>query len=504
MRVLLINPPLREQYPPQSFPFGLAFVAKYLMKAGHQVELLDIDTNRLSKEEVVKELDKYSCDVIGTGGMVTVYKYLKWLVPVLRKKFPQAKIMVGGSLPTSAPETTLNGLDIDFIVIGEGEITAPELVNFLEKQKKREEHNKKHKNLGLVLEELKKIKGIGFKHKGQIIFAQPRELIENLDNIGFPDWDLFSLNKILSNTRGFMSVLTERGCPFSCNFCYHQFGYKPRRRSMENVVKEMKILNKKYGVTNFTITDNLFVFNKNEIIKFISLLNKNNLKIRFDTSMRASLVTDELIKLLKKAGCTALYFGFESGSQKVLNLMNKRTTVKQMDNAITIMEKNKMRYFGTFIIGYPGETKKDIDQTIDFCKRHGHLAKPFFATPYPGTPLFHQIKHKIKDMDKFLESLGDARNLVINISEFSTEELLRQRRRIVEETEKAYLKKHRILGFIFSPLKLLNIEVGFVVYAFLNTPLLSFVKMSSKTAWGYIKGKKIVPLSDEGYNKTFE
>ena len=114
------------------------------------------------------------------------------------------------------------------------------------------------------------------------------------------------------------------------------------------------------------------------------------------------------------------------------------------------------------------------------------------------------IQKKIKDMDKFLESLGDARDLTINITEFSTKELLRQRRRVVEETEKAYLKKHKILGFMFSPLKLLNIEAGFAVYAFLNTPFLSFVKMSANTAWGYIKGKKIVPMSDEGYNKTNE
>jgi len=492
MKVLLINPPVREQYPPESFPYGLGYVAKYLIKAGHQVEILDIDNCRYDREEVIRQLNKYNCDVIGTGGIVTVYKYLKWLVPVLRKKFPDAKIMVGGSLPTSAPEATLKGLDIDFIVVGEGEITAPELVNYLEKHKK------------LSIDELKKIDGIGFKHKGKMVLTAPRSLIENLDDLGLPDWDLFSIEKILQHRNNTFSIITERGCPFRCNFCYHQFGYKPRRRSMEHVIKEIKFLNKKYGVTSFSICDNLFVFNKKELTKFIGLLRKNKLRIEYDTSMRASLVTEELIILLKKSGCTMLSFGFESGSQKVLNLMNKATTIEQMDKSIAIMEKCKMPYFGTFIIGYPGETKEDIDQTIDFCKRHGHLAKPFFATPYPGTPLFHQIKHKIKNMDKFLESLGDARDLAINISEFSTKELLKQRRRVVEETEKAYLKKHRILGFIFSPLRLLNIEVGFAVYAFRNTPFLSFMKTSLKTAWGYIKGKKIVPMSDEGYNKTFE
>jgi anaerobic magnesium-protoporphyrin IX monomethyl ester cyclase len=492
MRVLLIRPPLREQYPPQSFPFGLAYVATYLIKAGHKVEVLDIDTHRYSRKRVLEELKKYDCDVIGTGGIITVYKYLKWLIPVLRKTHPKAKLIVGGSLPTSVPETTLKNLDIDFIVIGEGEITTPNLINYLEQHKKP------------LISELKKIKGIGFKQKDQIILNEPQELIEDLNKLDFPAWDLFSIRKIIKYMNGQMEILTERGCPFRCEFCYHQFGYKSRRRSIENVVKEMNILNKKYGVTNFSIGDNLFVFNKNEIIKFIDLLKKNKLKIKFDTSMRASLVTEELIKLLKKAGCNRLFFGFESGSQKVLNLMNKATTVEQIDMAIEIMEKNKMHYFGTFIIGYPGETKEDVDKTIEFCKRHGHLAKPFFATPYPGTPLFDKIKNKIKDMDKFVESLGDARDLVINISEFSTKELLKQRRRVVEETEKAYLKKHKVLGFIFSPLKLLNIEVGFAVYAFLNTPFLSFVKMSLKTAWGYIKGKKIVPLSDEGYNKTFE
>jgi radical SAM superfamily enzyme YgiQ (UPF0313 family) len=493
MKILLINPPLREQYPPQSFPYGLGYVGKYLLKAGHQVDVLDIDTHRYGKERVLEELKKHDCDVIGTGGLVTVYHYLKWLVPNLRKIHPKARIIVGGSLPTSAPHDTLKGLDIDFIVLGEGERTGPELVNYLDKQKRPR------------VDELKKIKGIGFKYNGKIIITESRELIENLDEVGSPAWELFDTEKLIKkHMHSSMEIFTERGCPFNCNFCYHQFGYRPRKRSTENFVKEMKFLNKKYGVKHFIFGDNLTFLNTNDVLKFTKALKKYKLNITYDISMRASLVNEEIIKLLKKSSCILMNFGFESGSQKVLNLMNKRTTVEQMDNAIRTLEKNKMRYFGTFIIGYPGETKEDIDQTIGFCKRHGHLAKPFFATPYPGTPLFNQIKHKIKDMDKFLESLGDARNLVINISEFSTEELLRQRRRVVEETEKAYLKKHRILGFIFSPLKLLNIEVGFAVYAFLNTPFLSFVKMSSKTAWGYIKGKKIVPLSDEGYNKTFE
>jgi anaerobic magnesium-protoporphyrin IX monomethyl ester cyclase len=492
MRILLINPPLREQYPPNSFPYGLAYVARYLLKAGHDVKVLDIDTRRYSRERVAEELKKYDCDVIGTGGIITVYKYLKWLIPEVRKAHPKAKIIVGGTLATSVPEVVLNNLDIDFIVIGEGEITAPNLVNYLEKRK-----NPK-------VSELKKIKGIGFKHNNQVIITEPQELIDNLDKLDAPALDLFDTRKIIDYLGGKMEILTERGCPFRCDFCYHQFGYKSRRRSMEAVVKEMKFLSKKYNLTDFTLPDNLFVFNKNEVIKLIELLKKNKLNITFDASMRASLVTEELIQLLKKAGCTSLCFGFESGSQKVLNLMNKATTVEQMDRAIAIMEKNKMRYFGTFIIGYPGETKEDIDKTIEFCVRHVHLAKPFFATPYPGTPLFERIKHRIKDMDKFVESLGDARDLVINISNFSDKELLRQRRRVAEKTEKAYLKKHRVLGFIFSPLKLLNIETGFVVYTFLHTPFIPWIKTSSKIAFGYLKGQKVVPLSDEGYNKTFE
>ena len=106
-------------------------------------------------------------------------------------------------------------------------------------------------------------------------------------------------------------------------------------------------------------------------------------------------------------------------------------------------------------------------------------------------------------MDTFVESLGDARDLVINISEFSDKELLRQRRRVTEATEKAYLKKHRILGLIFSPLKLLNVEVGFAVSSFINTPFIPWLKTSMKIAFGYLKGQKVVPLSDEGYNKNY-
>jgi len=491
MKILLINPPLREQYPPQSFPYGLGYVSKYLLKAGHQVDVLDIDTRRYGRERVLEELKKHDCDVIGTGGLVTVYRYLKWLVPNLRKIHPNKKIIVGGSLATSAPEDTLKGLDIDFIVLGEGERTGPELVNYLDKQKRPR------------VDELKKIKGIGFKYKGKIIITESRELIENLDEVGSPVWELFDTEKLIKKyMHNNMEIFTERGCPFNCNFCYHQFGYRPRKRSTENFVKEMKFLNKKYGVKHFTFGDNLTFLNTNDVLKFTKALKKYKLNITYDISMRASLVNEEIIKLLKKSSCIMMNFGFESGSQKVLNLMNKQTTVEQMDNAIRILEKCQMPYFGTFIIGYPGETKEDIDKTIEFCKRHGILAKPFFATPYPGTPLFYQIRHKIKDMDKFLQALGDARDLSINISEFSTKELIRQRRRVAEEAEKEFLKKHRILGFLFSPLRLLNIEVGFAVNAFLTTPFPVFVKSSAKIGFNYLKGKTIVPLTDEGYDKT--
>jgi len=498
MKVLLINPPLREQYPPSTFPYGLGYVGKYLKKAGHQVEFLDIDSHRYTREKALEELKKCNCDVIGTGGLVTVYRYLKWLVPNLRKVHPKAKIVVGGSLPTSAPHETLKGLDIDFIVLGEGEITGPELISYLEKQKNQKKQ--------LKLDELKRIKGIGFKHKGKVIITEPRELIQNIDEVGSPDWELIDADRIIRKyANGVMGILTERGCPFNCNFCYHQFGYKSRRRSANNFVKEMKLIHDKYGIKHFSFGDNLTFLNTNDVLKFMRTLKKYQLQyITYDVSMRASLINEELVKLLKKSRCKGLNFGFESGSQKVLNLMNKRTTVEQMDNAIRILKKYKMPYCGTFMIGYPGETKEDVDHTIEFCKRHGILAKPFFTTPYPGTPLFYQIKHKIKDMDKFLTSLGDARDLSINISEFSTKELIRQRRRVAEETEKEFLKKHRILGFLFSPLGLLNVEVGFAVATFLTTPFPVFMKNSLKIAFNYLKGKPVVPLSDKGYNKSVE
>jgi len=491
MKVLLISPPLREHYPPDYFPFGIVFVAQSLIKAGHDVQIFDININRYSREQVVEELKKVDCDIIGTGGLVTVYKYLKWLIPVVKKTFPNKKIIIGGSLATGSPKETLDGLGVDFVVLGEGELTSPELFGYLEKHEKPD------------VEELKQIKGIAFKHEGKVIYSAPREVVPDLDAIGLPDWDLIDMEKFLKFTNNSMNIQTERGCPFRCNFCYHQFGYKQRRRSFECIIKEIKTLKKKYGVTSFGIEDNLFVYNVNEVNKLTKLLKKNNLKIHYMAAMRASLVSKELVIALKKSGCTGLNFGFESGSQKVLNLMNKMTTIEQMDRAIDICEKYKIPYFGTFIIGYPGETKEDIDQTIEFCVRHNILAKPFFATPYPGTPLYGLVRHKIKNMDKFLESLGDARDLIINISEFGTKELLAQRRRVATETEKAYLKKHPILRIIFSPVKLLNVEEGFVVKTYIETPFPIFVKTALSVMSSYIKGIRLVPMKDSGYDKQY-
>jgi len=487
LKVLLINLPLREQYPPYNLPYGMGYVAKFLIKAGHKVELFDVDDLRLNREQVLTKLKQYKCDVIGTGGIITVYKYLKWLMPHLRELHPKAKIVIGGSLSTSSPEATLKYLKPDFIVVGEGEITTPELMDNINRSEKQ----------------LEKIEGIGFLRKGKPFLTKTRPMIKELDKVGYPDWNLFSIENKLRIRNKSMPLITERGCPFHCRYCYHQFGFKHRRISMEITIREMKYFKKKYNVTKFTFDDNLFVFDKAELRKMIRLLKKNKLKITFETSMRASLVTEELMQLLKEAGCVGLNFGFESGSRKVLNSMAKATTVAQMDNAVRILRKMKLKLHPTFMIGYPGETIEDIDQTIEFCKRNGILAKPFFTTPYPGTPLFFDIKDKIKDMDKFLTSLGDARDLVINISELSNKELIKQRRRVVEETEKAYLKHHKLLGLLFSPLRLLNIEVGFAVQEFVENSFGTFLKSSFKILLSYISGNRIVPATDDGYNKTY-
>ncbi len=446
MKVLLINPPIREQLPPYAFPQGLAYVASALLEEGYAVEALDINGNRYDRETVIQMIGESDLNVAGIGGLITQYSYVKWLANVIRRYHPEAKIMIGGGLASSAYNTLLQKTEADVTVIGEGELTVKETVNALG-------HNG----------DLKDIKGICYKQGAQIVVNRPREPITDLSTLPLPAWHLFPMETymvnlgeiLLAKTKRFkklqkkstdgkvraMTVSATRGCPYDCNYCYHTFyGYKVRQRPVGSIMEEIKILIEKYRVQHINFCDDILPINKKWVLEFCDRL--RTLNVTWDASARVNLVDEGILENMKSAGCILIGYGFESGSQKILDLMNKRATVEQAKKAWALTRKSGITCHTTFMIGYPGETMHTIRETVDFCKELGIAASFFYTTPYPGTQLYEWAKRagKTTDEEQYFERLsiiGDAKKLAVNLTDFTDEQLIELKRKAELETRRS-------------------------------------------------------------------
>jgi radical SAM superfamily enzyme YgiQ (UPF0313 family) len=452
MKVLLINPPVREWAKPNVFPLGLGYIAAVLLKDGHKVEVMDINAYRWNRIEVEKRIKNTEFDAVGIGGIITTYKYVKWLIAVIRKYHPDKKIIVGGSIGTSIPKLMLERNPVDVICVGEGEETARDLFAVLEEKG-----------------DLSAVKGVWYKDASGRIMATPaRPPIKDLDSLPFPAWDLFPIEIYLKNPVGSpnrnkwidgsadMAVLSmnlngARGCPYKCIYCYHDFmGQGYRTRSAKNIISEIELLYKKYGVTYFHFTDDEFVINKAfvyELCKgFIDLMKSIGVHFTWGCAGRVNLMDEELISSMVSAGCVLIGYGIESGSQKILDLIKKQVTVKQAKDAVRLTQKYTDWADCTFMIGYPGETEDTIQETIDFCRELDLTPEViFFLTPYPGTELYSMAleQGKIPDEEDYILQLGEqGEKISINFTDYSDEQLVSIQERMIRELKAWNKLKH--------------------------------------------------------------
>lgn len=442
MKILLINPPVREWAKPNCAPLGLGYVAAVLREEGHGVEVMDINAFRWNREEVEEKIKGAEFDLVGTGGIVTIYQYIKWLVSTLKKYHPKEKIIVGGSVATSVPRTLMERTATDLACIGEGEQTIKEVVRALEKGK-----------------DLSQIDGIWFKDdKNEIHTNKPREPIKDLDSLPLPAYDLFPMDIYLRNPVGApnidkwqngspvnaevlsINLSGTRGCPYKCIYCYHDFmGSGYRTRSPQNILGEMNMLYQRYGVKYFHFVDDEFVMKRKFVYEFCQNVREIGLGFTWGCTGRVNLMTEDLIATMTNSGCTLLGYGIESGSQKMLDAMRKKVTVEQAKQAVRLTQK----YLGwadcSFMIGIPGETMETIQETIDFCKELNLVPEViFFATPYPGTELYEMAKaqNKIGDEEEYILGLGEqGEQIMVNFTDFTNEELKATKEKMVIELD---------------------------------------------------------------------
>ncbi|MBI2630426.1 radical SAM protein [Candidatus Pacearchaeota archaeon] len=374
--LLLINPSsITVQNNP--IPFGLAYMASYLEKNGYSVRILDLSVKKMSEEQIIQLIKESEPKNIGISCMSVHINLIKSLTKKIKENFKGIRILIGGIHPTALPEKSIRELkDADVFVVGEGERAILELMQ-----------NKK----------LEKIKGIAYLKKNKIVINKPREFIENLDELPFParqllpDMKNYSLSFDWEGRKPDATIFSSRGCPYNCIYCASKVMWKQRVRfrSAENVLEEIDLLVNKYKVKEILFYDDHFLLNKNRLVKICEELIKRRYDLTWCCLSRVDSIEFETLKLMKKAGCHMISFGVESGSQKVLDSMEKNVKVESIIKAFDICKKAGMNTKASFIFGAPGEDYESIRETQKVIKRIlPDYIWLFIMTPMPGTKLY--------------------------------------------------------------------------------------------------------------------
>jgi radical SAM superfamily enzyme YgiQ (UPF0313 family) len=380
MRISLINVQISEgnNIVP---PLGILYIAAVLERQGHELQVFDIDPD---VSPCIDQVRKFAPHIVGIGCYTNTYPKARRLAARLKQELPQAIFVCGGVHATAKPQETIRELKVDYLVYAEGERSMSQLVRCLESGS----HG-----------EISGIKGLYYWKDGEVAYTGPPELIEDLDSIPFPARHLLDFRPYLAPPgmiRGhamerITTVFTSRGCPYPCIYCASHIvqGKKIRRRSVPNVIAELEGLVKNYGIRGFYICDDLVTGDRDWMLEFSRQLSAKNLGLRWACQARVDRVDEEMLRLMKQAGCVQLDFGVESGSDKTLKTMKKKASAEEGRSAFALMHAMKMRACATFIIGFPGETEEDMEETYGLAKAiNADYTVFYFLTPYPGTAIY--------------------------------------------------------------------------------------------------------------------
>ena len=389
MKILLVNPPIPHEIELYSTagivapPMGLTYLAAVLEKYGYHVEILDAPVLSLSHEQIEEEIKKREPDIVGITATTAMINSALQVAKTAKTVLPESIVVLGGIHVTFSYESTMRENPfVDIVCIGEGEYTLLELVQTLEKEG-----------------DLKNVKGIVYRKNGELVKNQPRPLIENLDELPFPARHLLPMHKYKAFGENMIlgTILTSRGCPFNCIFCSSSllFGKKFRARSPKNVVDEVEQFQEAYKTRYVEFVDDTFTFDRKRAEAICKEIIDRKLDTRWVCSCRVDLIDKELMQTLKKAGCVMIYFGVESGVQRIINLMRKGIKLEQAERVMKWAREVGIETVASFVFGIPGETWEDAMQTIKFAKKLNPDYVQFsIATPFPGTELYQIAKRE--------------------------------------------------------------------------------------------------------------
>ena len=477
MKVLLINPPQTfypgSEQPAGNLPIGLMYIAAVLQKSGFPVEILDAfmgagsvfqEDNKiinvgLPAELIKQEIEKRRPEIVGVAGPFTSQIGNALKISNLTKQVnPKILTVVGGPHVTLVPQEFLEeAKSVDIAVMGEGEYAMLEVVQAFEGKK----------NLSEVL-------GIAYRQKSEIIVNKSRPLIDNLDELPYPAYDLVDMERYLNPPEGIgyrsfqdraMSMITSRGCPFNCCFCavHLHMGQRFRAHSAQYVLDHIQFVVNKFKVRNIFFEDDNLTLDLKRFEAICDGIIERKIKIGWETpnGVRADCLTLELLKKMKQAGANSIFVGVESGDQQILDSV----ICKSLDLNRVVQFARDAKAIGLktgafYIIGFPGETKENMQRTVDFAlglKRDYDVGMHLFmATPSYGTKLYEDCKAKgyIQQgltWNSFAEARQPKGMPLITTNEFTPAEV-----KEIAAKALAEYKKLSLLGHIKHPGKALK------------------------------------------------
>ncbi|UCG03430.1 MAG: radical SAM protein [Candidatus Heimdallarchaeota archaeon] len=464
MKILLISPPFNrlKGIGHFHFPLGLGYLAAAVADKGVEVRIYDselpqkgedvkplsnvflLDAHRNFTQslkesnhpvwrEVYDTLNYYQPDIVGMTVFTPLYGSARKITSLCKDFNNKCIVIWGGPHPTLlAEEVMQKEKGVDFVVRGEGEVTFRELVRHLTRGKQA----------------FHEIDGLSYRAKGEIKHNKTRDLIQDLDELPFPRRDLL-LNDI-SDNRIFNNIMGSRGCPYNCAYCSStQFwNRRVRFRSVTNIIGEMKHLKRDFHVTELEFWDDSFTLNREWTTELCNNMISQKLNLSWWCNTRPDLIDEEKLKIMKKAGCTAINIGIETGSEKTLSYLNRNLSLEDISNSSKLLRKMHIDWYAYFMLGFPYETVEDIEHTRGLMRSlsASHITLSIF-NPYPKTRLF-EISRKLGFIpDDFnwsqFSHQSPNNHFIKNVSKDEFRKIVREAAEECDRINKSFIKKVR-------------------------------------------------------------
>ncbi len=382
-------------------PIGLGYLAT-MVRDKYSVEILDLGMRGMKGKDLKEYLAQVKPKLVGITSTVNNYRNGIRVAQITKEVDSAIIVIMGGPQPTFLPTETLQTGFVDIVCRHEGELTFAEIT----------EHY-----LGRSVQRLDQIRGISFLKDGEIVHTEQREFITDLDQLAFPAYDLLNLEQY-DQVNGVMNIVTGRGCPFNCRFCSANVysGKRYRQRSLVKVLDEIELLHKNFNRDQFFIADDTFTYSKKRVKEFCYGLKERGLDIVWQCEGRVNTVDSEILSLMKESGCYSIQFGVESGSDAMLEKIDKGISTSEVKNAVRQAYEVGLNVICSMIIGLPDDNQEDILHTLNLGRalksiqideRDNHIRLVFaIFTPLPGTYFYQHaedlgIRFLTRDWDQY-------------------------------------------------------------------------------------------------------